>query len=182
MVAIGLYIVRRTYQLENYIRLEHFDKLGKLMLVMTLTLAYLYFADQLTVWYGRVPDHMAVMHSVMSGPFAVPQWTMITLIYLLPLLTLTIPAFRSWPVGMMLIGLGINVGMYIERMLILIPPLAHPRLSYNWSEYFPSWVELTIMAGSMALAVLLYVLAVKFVPIISIWEEKEGRVHGGKPG
>jgi Ni/Fe-hydrogenase subunit HybB-like protein len=102
---------------------------------------------------------------------------MITLIYVLPLLTLTIPAFRNWPLGMMLIGLSINVGMYIERMLILIPPLAHPRLSYNWSNYFPSWVELTIMAGSFALALLLYVLAIKFVPIISIWEEKEGRLH-----
>ena len=85
-------------------------------------------------------------------------------------------------VGMLLIGFCINVGMYIERMLILLPPLAHPRLTYNWSDYFPSWVELTIMAGSMALAVLLYVLAVKFVPIISIWEEKEGRIHEGTAG
>ena len=83
---------------------------------------------------------------------------------------------------MLLVGLAINVGMYIERMLILLPPLAHPRLTYNWSDYFPSAVELAIMAGSMALAVLLYVLAVKFVPIISIWEEKEGRAHGGTPG
>ncbi len=71
--------------------------------------------------------------------------------------------------------------MYIERMLILVPPLAHPRLTYNWSDYFPSWVELTILAGSLALAILLYVLAIKFVPIISIWEEKEGRMHGQNP-
>ena len=39
--------------------LEHFDKLGKLLVVMTLSLAYLYFAEQLTVWYGRIPDHVA---------------------------------------------------------------------------------------------------------------------------
>ncbi|HNM61932.1 MAG TPA: polysulfide reductase NrfD [Nitrospira sp.] len=177
MVVIGLYLVRRIYRLDTYIRLEHFDKLGKLMIVMTLTLAYLYFADQLTVWYGAIPDHLSVMHAVMSGPYAVPQWTMITLIYVLPLITLTIPAFRTWPAGMLVIGLCINIGMYIERMLILTPPLAHPRLTYNWSDYFPSWVELTIMAGSLSLAVLLYVLAIKFVPIISIWEEKEGRLH-----
>ena len=105
---------------------------------------------------------------------------MLLLIYVIPLGTLTIPSFRRWPLGMMVVGVGINVGMYIERMLIIVPPLARPRLTYNWSSYFPSWGELTILLGSVALAILMYVLAVKFVPIISVWEEKEGRVraHG----
>jgi Ni/Fe-hydrogenase subunit HybB-like protein len=182
MVVIGLYLIRRIYRLHAYIRLEHFDKMGKLLVVTTLTLAYLYFAEQLTVWYARIPDHMAVQRSMLSGAYAVPHWTMVGLIYVVPLLTLTLPAFRRWPLGMMLVGVGINLGMYIERMLILVPPLAHPRLTYNWSDYFPSWVELTIMAGSLSLAVLFYVLAVKFVPMISIWEEKEGRLHGRLAG
>jgi molybdopterin-containing oxidoreductase family membrane subunit len=59
-----------------------------------------------------------------------------------------------------------------------VPPLVHPRLSYQWSQYFPSWIEITILLGALALAILLYVLAVKVVPVISIWEEKLGRIHG----
>jgi|SoiMethySBSTD1v2_1073268.scaffolds.fasta_scaffold21051_5 Ni/Fe-hydrogenase subunit HybB-like protein len=182
MVMVGLYFVRRTYRLEAYIRPEHFDKMGKLLIVTTLSLAYLYFADQLTVWYGKIPDHMAILHAMVSGLYAPPFWTMIVLIYLIPLSTLTIPSFRRWPLGMMVVGIGINLGMYIERMLIIVPPLSRPRLTYNWSSYFPSWGELTILLGSLALAVLLYVLAVKFVPIISIWEEKEGRMSAGGHG
>jgi Ni/Fe-hydrogenase subunit HybB-like protein len=182
MVMVGLYFVRRTYRLEAYIRPEHFDKMGKLLIVTTLSLAYLYFADQLTVWYGNIPDHMAILHAMVSGLYAPPFWTMIVLIYLIPLSTLTIPSFRRWPLGMMVVGIGINLGMYIERMLIIVPPLSRPRLTYNWSSYFPSWGELTILLGSLALAVLLYVLAVKFVPIISIWEEKEGRMSAGGHG
>jgi len=108
----------------------------------------------------------------------VPFWTMIALIYVLPLTLLTNPTFRQWPFGMLLMGIGINIGMYIERMLIIVPPLAHPRLTYEWSRYVPSWTELTILSGACALAVLLYVLASKFVPMISVWEEKEGRLHG----
>ena len=177
MVVIGLYFVRRTYRFENYITPEHFDKMGKLLVVTTLSLAYLYFADQLTVWYGQIPDHMAILHAMVSGVYAPPFWTMLLLIYVIPLSTLTIPMFRRWPLGMMLIGIGINLGMYIERMLIIVPPLARPRLMYNWSSYFPSWGELIILLGAFALAILLYVLAVKFVPIISIWEEKEGRMR-----
>ena len=182
MVVIALYVLRRVYHLEEYIRLEHFDKMGKLLVVTTLTLAYLYFADQLTVWYAKIPAENHVMYSMLTGPFAPAWWTMIVMIYVLPLTTLTWPAFRRWPMGVMVVGLLINLGMYIERMLILVPPLTHPRLTYEWSAYFPSWVELTILLGAMAMAVLLYVLAVKFVPMISIWEEKEGRLHGREEG
>ncbi|MGH7229951.1 MAG: NrfD/PsrC family molybdoenzyme membrane anchor subunit [Nitrospiraceae bacterium] len=178
MVAIGLYVLRKVYHLEDYIRLEHFDKMGKLMLVTTLSLAYLYFAEQLTVWYGKIPDHMAVLDSLLTGAYAFPFWTMVACIYVIPFATLTWPVYRRWPLGILVVGVLINVGMYIERVLILVPPLAHPRLSYNWGTYFPSWVELTIALGSLALAILLYVCAVKIVPVISIWEEKEGRIHG----
>ena len=177
MVAIGLYVVRRTYRLESYIRPEHFDKLGKLLVVTTLTLAYLYFADQLTVWYGKKHDEMAILHSLVSGPFSGPFWTMICLIYVFPLALLTLQPFRTWPAGMLFMGIGINIGMYVERALIIVPPLTHPRLTYQWSEYFPAWTELVILMGALALAVLMYVLLAKFVPLISIWEEKEGRLH-----
>jgi Ni/Fe-hydrogenase subunit HybB-like protein len=178
MVVIGMYLIRKYYRLEDYIRPEHFDKMGKLLVVTTLTLAYLYFAELLTVWYGKVPEETTVMYSMITGPFAPPWWFMIASIYVIPLLTLTLPSFRRWPFGIMVVGLLINIGMYIERMLILVPPLAHPRLPYSWSSYFPSPVELLILAGSLSFAVLLYLLMAKFVPMISIWEEKEGRLHG----
>jgi Ni/Fe-hydrogenase subunit HybB-like protein len=182
MVVIGMYIVRKFYRLEEYVRLEHFDKMGKLLVVTTLTLAYLYFADQLTIWYGKIPAENAVMYSMLSGPFAEAWWTMIGAIYVLPLATLVWPAFRRWPLGIMLIGLLINIGMYIERMLILVPPLTHPRLTFQWGSYFPSWVELTILSGALALGVLFYLLLAKFIPVISIWEEREGRIHASRTG
>ena len=134
-----MYFVRRTYRLEDYIGPEHFDKMGKLLVVTTLSLAYLYFADQFTVWYGRIPDHMAVLHALMvSGVYAVPLWTMIALIYVVPLCyTLTLPAFRPWPVGMHADRALHQLGMYIERMLIVVPPLARPRLTVQLDQLFP---------------------------------------------
>jgi len=178
MVVIGLYVLRKVYRLDDYIQIEHFDKMGKLLVVTSLLLAYLYFAEQLTVWYAKIPDHMAIQQALMQGTYAVPFWLMIVCIYVLPIATLPFPRFRMNPVWLMIVGFFINVGMYIERMLILVPPLVHPRLSYQWSQYFPSWIEITILLGALALAILLYVLAVKVVPVISIWEEKLGRIHG----
>lgn len=181
MVAIAMYGLRRSYKLEDYIRPAHFDKIGKLMLAVTLTYAYLYFCDKLTAWYGKVPAEMAQLMSQMSGPYAIPQWTLVAFNILIPLMTLPFPAFRRWPSGLMVIGILINIGMYIERVLIIVPPLVHPRLTYEWSDYFPSWVEFVIILGALALAILLYLVAVKFVPVISIWEEKEGRLHDRPP-
>jgi molybdopterin-containing oxidoreductase family membrane subunit len=177
MVAIGMYLVRRHYRLHEYIREEHFDKMGKLLVVTTLSLAYLYFADMLTTWYAKIPAESTVMNSMLSGRYSPIWWPMITMIYVIPILTLTIPRFRRWPLGLFVVGALINIGMYMERMLILVPPLAHPRLSFDWGSYVPSAVEFTIMAGTLAFAALLYVLASKFVPMISIWEEREGRIR-----
>ena len=74
MAVAGLYILRQTYRLHGYIQEKHFEKLAQLLMVTTLVLAYLYFAEQLTVWYGNVPDHMAVQNSLLTGMYAVPFW------------------------------------------------------------------------------------------------------------
>src|SRR5581483_4760282 len=113
---------------------------------------------------------MQVQRSMTGGRYSPAWWTMIGLVYLVPLLTLPLPRFRRWPLGLLVVGVVVNVGMYLERMLILVPPLAHPRLPFEWGRYTPSSVEWTIMVGTLALAALLYIAATKVVPMISIWE------------
>jgi Ni/Fe-hydrogenase subunit HybB-like protein len=68
----------------------------------------------------------------------------------------------------------IVVGMWLERFLIIVPSLAHKYLPYSWGSYRPTWVEITITVGTFAGMGILYLLFVKFVPIISIWELKAG--------
>ena len=65
--------------------------------------------------------------------------------------------------------------MWLERFLIVIPTLGHPRLPFNWRGYTTTWVELSITAGTFAYFILLYAIFSKLFPIISIWELKEGR-------
>ena len=64
--------------------------------------------------------------------------------------------------------------MWIERFLIVVPPLEHKYLPFAWGTYHPRPVEIIITAGTFAAMALLYLLFVKFVPIISIWELKAG--------
>ena len=72
----------------------------------------------------------------------------------------------------MIASIGVVIGMWLERYLIIVPSLSHKYLPYSFGSYKPTWVEITITAGTFAAMALLYMLFAKTVPIISIWELK----------
>ena len=80
--------------------------------------------------------------------------------------------------GTFVASISVNIGMWLERFIIVVPSLARPRLPYERGVYFPTWIEWSIFAGSMAAFILLYVLFTKLFPIVSIWEIREGREVG----
>ena len=67
------------------------------------------------------------------------------------------------------------IGMWLERFLIVVPSLSHPRLPLNAATYTPSWVEWSLLAAFIAMFILLYAVFTKLFPIVSIWEIHEGR-------
>jgi molybdopterin-containing oxidoreductase family membrane subunit len=81
------------------------------------------------------------------------------------------------PLGAAIAGVAIVCGMWIERLLIVVPSLSQPRLPLVAGSYWPSPIELGIMLGSIGLFVFLYFVFVQVFPIVSIWEVREGREH-----
>ena len=76
--------------------------------------------------------------------------------------------------GCVIASIGVVVGMWLERFLIIVPSLGHKYLPYSYGIYRPQPVEIIIAVATFAAMTLLYVLFAKFVPIISIWELKAG--------
>jgi len=72
------------------------------------------------------------------------------------------------------VGLGVLIGMWIERFLIVVGTLRMPRLDFTVGTYSPSWVELGVLVGSFGMFAMLYFLFVQLAPIVSIWEIREG--------
>jgi molybdopterin-containing oxidoreductase family membrane subunit len=81
------------------------------------------------------------------------------------------------PVPLCLVGIGVLIGMWLERILIVVPSLATPRLAYTVGSYTPTWVELSILAGSAGLFLFLYLVFMQAAPILSVWEIAEGERH-----
>jgi Ni/Fe-hydrogenase subunit HybB-like protein len=173
-LILAMALLRKLLHLEEYLRPEHFSNLGKLLLVMSLLWFYFIFVERLTVWYGNDPAEMAVYRATQSGPYAPLFWVMVFCNFLLPVPLLTIPRLRTIA-GTVVAALGVVVGMWLERFLIIVPALAHKFLPYSWGTYAPTWVEITITVATFAGMVLLYMLFAKLVPVISVWEWKVGR-------
>jgi len=172
-LIVVMALLRKALHLEEYLKPVHFDNLGKLLLVMTLLWIYFIFAERLTVWYGNQPAEMAAFWSIQRGRFALLFWTMVFCNFLIPFPILAIKKLRTIT-GTVIAASTIVVGMWLERFLIVVPPLEHKYLPYDWGTYRPTWVEISITIGTLMGMILLYVLFEKFVPIISIWELRGG--------
>jgi Ni/Fe-hydrogenase subunit HybB-like protein len=177
-LIIAMALLRKFLHLEEYLKPIHFDNLGKLLLLMSLLWLYFVFAERLTVWYGNETSEMAAFWWIQRGKFAGLFWIMVFCNFLIPFPILAIKKLRTIT-GTVIASSTVVVGMWLERFLIVVPPLERKYLPYDWGSYRPTWVEITIMIGTAAGMVLLYVLFAKFVPIISIWEFKprESKAH-----
>lgn len=180
-LIVAMALLRRFLRLEAYLQPLHFDHLGKLLLMMSLLWAYFVFAERLTTWYGNEPSEMAVFESTQHGRYAPLFWTMVACNFVVPLVILSIARLRTIA-GTFVASSAVLVGMWLERFLIIVPSLAHKQLPDSWGTYAPRPVEIIILIGSFAAMGLLYALFAKFVPIISIWELREGQREGADAG
>ena len=174
-LIIAMALLRKLLHLEDYLRPIHFDNLGKLLLVMTLLWFYFVVAERLTVWYGNDAAEMAVFWLIQRGPYAPLFWTMVTCNLFIPFPLLAIRRFRQTITGPVIASCAIVIGMWLERFLIVVPSLAHKYLPYSWGTYRPSGIEIIITAGTFAAMALLYLIFIKLIPIISMWELKVGQ-------
>jgi len=173
-LIVAMNVIRKVYHLEDYLRPIHFNYLGILLLVMTLLWFYFTFAEYITVYYGHEPIQMEIFWAKLNGPFAVYFWGMVLFCFVIPLPILSVRRWRT-PAGTLMASLSVVIGMWLERFVIVVPTLTHPRLMNETVAYLPTWVEWSILAGSISFFIFIYMVFTKIFPIVSIWEVREGR-------
>ncbi len=167
-------VLRRIFRLERYLKQIHFDYLSRLLLVMALLWFYFTFSEYLTAFFGHEPAEMRVFYYKISGPYAPFFWGMVVCNFLIPVLILSFRRTRTIP-GIFIASLAVVIGMWLERLNIVVPSLANPRLALPTGYYLPSAVEWAMFGGGIATFILGFVLFARFFPLISLWEIQEGR-------
>ncbi len=151
-LILAMALLRKFLHLEEYLLPIHFENLGKLLLVMSLLWFYFVFSERLTGWYGNESSEMAVFWLTQRGSFSPLFWTMVFCNFLIPFPLLAIKKFRTIT-GTAIASATVVVGMWLERFLIIVPSLSRKYLAYTLGEpspYRPTWVEITITAGTFA--------------------------------
>jgi len=168
-LIVALNIIRRSMHLEKYLTPHHFGNLAKLLVLMSLLWLYFTFAEHLTVWYGNEPKEMNVFGARLRGRFSPEFWLMVFVNFVIPFVLLGIRRLRSITTAT-IASVGVLIGMWLERYLIIIPTLSLPRLAAAAGRYAPSWVEISITVATFAAMASLYLIFSKLFPIVSVWE------------
>jgi len=173
-VVVVMAVLRRVYHLEDVLTLKHFDYMRKMLIALAMVWFYFMVAEYLTTFYGNEVEEMRIFWEKFTGVYAIPFWTMFILCSAVPLTIMLTVGKRS--IGWMAVaGVIINIGMWLERYIVVIPTEIRPRLlsELSMGAYLPTGTEWLITAACFAGLLLLYALFTRFFPIIPIWERSE---------
>ena len=171
-IVTVMFVLRKYMNFEHYITQRHFDNLGKLLLALSLIWTYINILELFTGWYSGTSTEYEALKYKLFGYYAWLYWEMILFCAVAPLLLIS-KRFRTSYVPMLILSILINIGMYTERFLIVGTSLSRQYLPDSWRIYVPSLVELSIIVGSVAMFITLFLLFVKIFPSVSIYEVKE---------
>jgi molybdopterin-containing oxidoreductase family membrane subunit len=116
-----------------------------------------------------------LLHVHEGGPLGWMWFTMLICNILIPWAILWNPKWRSTPWLIGFVGIAINVGMWLERYIIIPISVTINRMPFTWRLYQPG-IEVPMGIGTVALFILLYMAASKLIPLIPVWEVEEGQM------
>ncbi|NOR28583.1 MAG: polysulfide reductase [Lutibacter sp.] len=172
-----IYVIRRVYKLENYITLLHFDKLGKFLVLACLTYLYFNINEYLIPVFTAKKGELTHLDELFTGHYSILFWLVIVGGLIIPSIVLMFKKFRK-PLPMFIIGLAVVIGSWWKRYLIVTPTLLHPFMPIqgvpeSWHHYFPSIHEWLITLATLAMALLIITILVRYLPVIPIQRTAE---------
>jgi len=169
MVLSLLIPIRALYGLEDFITLRHLQNMAKVLLVTGLIVAYGYTMEAFIAWYSANQFEGFMMLNRMTGPY----WWAYSLLIFCNVITpqaLWFKRVRTSAPTLFVISLIVNVGMWLERFVIVVTSLHRDFLPSSWGMFRPTIWDLATYFGTIALFLTLLLLFLRFLPMISIFE------------
>lgn len=161
--------LRRAFGLHDFITARHLDHAAKIILVTGLLVTYGYLNEAFFAWYSGDPFHIAMMKNRFAGPYAEIYWSVIAC-NAVAVQALWFRRVRRHVVGLFVLSLVINVGMWLERYMIIVTTLHRDYLPAAWGMFSPTAWDWAMLIGSIGLFFALFFLFVRGLPAISLYE------------
>ncbi len=179
-LLIVMAVFRKLYHFEEYITEKHFKYLGYLLLTALLLYFYLTVGEYLTVGYRLAGEDKDLLTLLFRGSNAGWFWTFVIAGMLVPAILIIVRKGKIMP-KLIIAAVLVNIGMWLKRFVIVIPTLQVPLMPFEFGSYAPSWVEWSITLAAFAAFILIFTLASRLIPLISIWEVAEEKQESKAP-
>ena len=161
--------IRKLFGLEDFITMRHLDNMGKVLLATGLIVGYGYMMEAFTAFYSGNQYERFMILNRMTGPYAPIYWLLITCNIVTPQF-LWFRKVRSKVGALFAIAMVVNLGMWLERFVIVITSLHRDFLPSSWGMYYPTAWDFATFFGTVGLFLFLVFLFIRYLPLISIFE------------
>ena len=183
VIILSMFVLRKVYHLEDYIKRRHFTIGGYVLMIVALLFGYLTLSEYFARWYSNKAQDIRLLTDLFDRYF----WLFIFANYVTVLLPVTVILFKKLRTITMITVTAVIaiVGVWINRYLIVVPSLENPYIPIQDSRiefvyYSATWVEWILIIAGVAGFCLLFTLATKFVPVVPVHELLGGPIKKGK--
>jgi molybdopterin-containing oxidoreductase family membrane subunit len=172
MVVCLAALMRWGFNLQPVVTTEHFDVMAKIMLAASIVIGLSYLTEWFNAWYTGEPAERSLLRFVFSGAYAPLFFAMLFCNVLAPQ-AFWIASVRRSIAAVFLVAIIINIGMWLERILIIWNTLSHGFVPSMWRLYLPTIWDWMITAGSLGFFTFLFLIFVRLVPVVSMHEVRD---------
>jgi len=164
--------IRKLYGLESLITKRHLNNMAVVMLATGMMVTYGYVMEAFMAWYSGDVFEKAMMMNRAFGPYGWIFWGLMFLNVIVPQ-ALWSKRLRNNTISLFFIALSVNVGMWVERFVIVVTSLSRDFTTSAFRMYYPTVWDWATLFGSMGLFLTLLFLFVRFLPMIDISETRK---------
>src|SRR5258708_3362460 len=176
MVLTLLIITRHTMNLQRYITLRHLDKMAKVTMLTGMIVSYAYATEFFSTWYGGNLYERYHFINRATGPYAWCFYLMVLCNVVTPQL-LWLKKARTSVAFLFMVSILVNIGMWFERFVIIVVSLHRAFLPSGWGMFYPTRYDIAILVGSFGLFFTCFLLFIRFLPMIAMWEIRGVGAH-----
>ncbi len=182
-VIIAMYFFRVNYKLQKYLTDDHFEKIGRVLVLVSIV--YLYFNLNEFMVPGYKLKSLDAIHlkELFAGHYAPLFWGVQIFGLIIPIILLLIKRMRK-PLPMLVIAGFVLAASWLKRYIIVVPPQAHPFLPVQnvpveWVVYKPTLIEIAVSLAAIILVLMIITVLSKLFPVLPIWEIAEDETTAG---
>ena len=165
-------LVRWGLRLEAIITTDHFDAMAKILLMASIVMFYSYANEWFMAWYGGEQADRALIAYMFAGDYAPLYWVLLICNVVVPQTLWLRAARRSIPT-LIVIALAIDIGMWLERILIIWNTLSHGYAESLWRLFYPTVWDWMLLFGPLGLFAFLYLCFVRLLPAVPMHDVRK---------